>query len=94
VLSDRDEAMMIVKWIMHEIQHRKLNFKDFVILYRTNAQSRVVEDGLRINSIPYVIVGGVKFYQRKEIKDVLAYLKILVNCRDDESMTRVLVAKV
>ncbi|HEY3251400.1 MAG TPA: UvrD-helicase domain-containing protein, partial [Ignavibacteria bacterium] len=93
LLSDRDEAMMIVKWIMHEIQHRKLNFKDFVILYRTNAQSRVVEDGLRINSIPYVIVGGVKFYQRKEIKDVLAYLKILVNYRDGESMIRVLLLR-
>ena len=90
VLSDRDEAMAIVKWIMHEIHHRKLNFKDFVVLYRTNAQSRVLEEGFRMNSIPYVIVGGVKFYQRKEIKDVLAYLKILVNHRDDESMIRIL----
>lgn len=90
VLSDRDEGMMVVKWIMHEIQNRKLNFKDFVILYRTNAQSRVIEDALRMNSIPYIIVGGVKFYQRKEIKDVLAYLKVLVNPRDDEAMTRIL----
>ena len=90
VMSDRDEGMMIVKWILHEIQNRKLNFKDFVILYRTNAQSRVIEDALRTNSIPYVIVGGVKFYQRKEIKDVLAYLKVLVNPKDDEAMTRIL----
>lgn len=90
VFSDRDEGMMIVKWILHEIQNRKLNFKDFVILYRTNAQSRVIEDALRMNSIPYVIVGGVKFYQRKEIKDVLAYLKVLVNPKDDEAMTRIL----
>jgi len=90
VLSDRDESMQIVKWIMHEIQLRKLNFKDFVILYRTNAQSRVIEDGLRVSSIPYVIVGGVKFYARREIKDVLAYLKVLVNHRDDESMFRIL----
>lgn len=90
VLSDRDEGMMVVKWILHEIQNRKLNFKDFVILYRTNAQSRVIEDALRMNSIPYIIVGGVKFYQRKEIKDVLAYLKVLVNPRDDEAMTRIL----
>ncbi len=90
VISDRDEAQVIVKWILHEIQQRKLNFKDFVILYRTNAQSRVLEEGLRLNSIPYIIVGGVKFYQRKEIKDVLAYLKILVNHRDDESVMRVL----
>src|SRR4030095_10743304 len=64
--------------------------KDFVILYRTNSQSRVIEDALRMNSIPYVIIGGVKFYQRKEIKDVLAYLKILVNRKDDEAMTRIL----
>lgn len=90
VFSDRDEGMMVVKWILHEIQNRKLNFKDFVILYRTNAQSRVIEDALRTNSIPYIIVGGVKFYQRKEIKDVLAYLKVLVNPKDDEAMTRIL----
>lgn len=90
VFSDRDEGLMVVKWILHEIQHRKLNFKDFVILYRTNAQSRVIEDALRTNSIPYIIVGGVKFYQRREIKDVLAYLKVLVNPKDDEAMTRIL----
>ncbi len=90
VFSDRDEGMMVVKWILHEIQHRKLNFRDFVILYRTNAQSRVIEDALRTNSIPYIIVGGVKFYQRREIKDVLAYLKVLVNPKDDEAMTRIL----
>jgi DNA helicase II / ATP-dependent DNA helicase PcrA len=90
IFSDRDEAMSIVKWIFNEINDRKLNFKDFVILYRTNAQSRVLEDALRMNSIPYIIVGGVKFYQRKEIKDVLAYLKVLVNPKDDEAMTRIL----
>jgi DNA helicase II / ATP-dependent DNA helicase PcrA len=90
VFSDRDEGLNVVKEIMNEIQARKLNFRDFVILYRTNAQSRVIEDALRTNSIPYIIVGGVKFYQRKEIKDVLAYLKVLVNPRDDEAMTRIL----
>lgn len=90
IFSDRDEAMSIVKWIFNEINDRKLNFKDFVLLYRTNAQSRVLEDALRMNSIPYIIVGGVKFYQRKEIKDVLAYLKVLVNPKDDEAMTRIL----
>jgi DNA helicase-2/ATP-dependent DNA helicase PcrA len=90
VLSDKDEGQMIVKWIIGESGHLKLNFKDFVVLYRTNAQSRVIEDSLRRNSIPYIIVGGVKFYQRKEIKDVLAYLKILVNRKDDEAMARIL----
>jgi len=90
ILSDRDEAQLIIKYVRNEIHNLKLNFKDFVILYRTNAQSRVLEDALRSNSIPYIIVGGVKFYQRKEIKDVLAYLKVLVNHRDDEAMTRIL----
>ena len=90
LFSDRDEGLTIVKWIMNEIQNRKLNFRDFVILYRTNAQSRVIEDALRTNSVPYIIVGGVKFYQRREIKDVLAYLKVLVNHKDDEAMTRIL----
>ena len=89
-MSDRDEGLMIVKNIMSETHNLKLNFKDFVVLYRTNAQSRVIEDALRTNSIPYIIVGGVKFYQRKEIKDVLAYLKVLVNRKDDEAMTRIL----
>jgi DNA helicase-2/ATP-dependent DNA helicase PcrA len=88
-LSDRDEGQMIVKWVLHESHHLKLNFKDFVVLYRTNAQSRTIEDALRKNSIPYVIIGGVKFYQRKEIKDVLAYLKVLVNVKDDEAMSRI-----
>lgn len=90
VMSDRDEGMMVVKWIMQEITNRKLNFRDFVILYRTNSQSRVIEDALRMNSVPYIIVGGVKFYQRREIKDVLAYLKVLVNPKDDEAMIRIL----
>jgi DNA helicase-2/ATP-dependent DNA helicase PcrA len=92
-LSDKDEALLIVKNIFSDIQEKKLNFKDFVILYRTNAQSRVIEDALRANSIPYVIIGGVKFYQRKEIKDVLAYLKVLINPKDDEAMYRILKLK-
>ncbi|MCX7877294.1 MAG: UvrD-helicase domain-containing protein [Ignavibacteria bacterium] len=89
-LTDRDEAHLISKTILKEISSRKLNFRDFLILYRTNAQSRVLEDTLRLNHIPYVLVGGVKFYERKEIKDVLAYLKVLVNPKDDEALIRVL----
>ncbi len=89
-MTDRDEALLIIKNTMKELTSLKLNFKDVVVLYRTNAQSRVIEDALRTNSIPYIIVGGVKFYQRKEIKDVLAYLKLLVNSKDDEAMTRIL----
>lgn len=89
-LSDRDEAQLICKLILKEISSRKLNFNDFLILYRTNAQSRIIEDTLRLNHIPYILVGGIKFYERKEIKDILAYLKVLVNPSDDESLVRVL----
>lgn len=89
-MTDRDEATRICKYIFDEIQKKKLNFKDFVILYRTNAQSRTLEDGLRQNNIPYLIIGGIRFYQRREIKDILAFLKIIVNPNDNESMLRVL----
>ncbi|MEO8209976.1 MAG: UvrD-helicase domain-containing protein [bacterium] len=89
-MTDRDEATRICKYVFDEMQKKKLNFKDFVILYRTNAQSRTLEDGLRQNNIPYLIVGGIRFYQRKEIKDILAYLKIIVNPKDNESLLRCL----
>lgn len=89
-MSDREEAARIVTLIENEIHKRKLNFKDFVVLYRTNAQSRLLEDSLRHNGVPYVIIGGIRFYQRKEIKDVLCQLKIIVNPNDDEAMKRLL----
>jgi DNA helicase-2/ATP-dependent DNA helicase PcrA len=88
--TDKEEANFVLKSLKDEIRRMKLNFKDIVILYRTNAQSRVLEDALRMDGIPYVIIGGVKFYQRREVKDVLAYLKILVNSKDDEAAIRVL----
>lgn len=89
-LTDKDEAAKICKYIFDEMQRKKLNFKDFVILYRTNAQSRVLEDALRMSNIPYIIIGGIRFYQRKEIKDILAYFRIIVNPKDSESLVRVL----
>lgn len=89
-LTDKDEAGRICRNIHDEMQKKKLNFKDFVILYRTNAQSRILEDSLRQNNIPYIIVGGIRFYQRKEIKDVLAHLKVIVNPQDNESLMRVM----
>lgn len=89
-MTDKDEAYRICRYIFEEMQKKKLNFKDFVILYRTNAQSRILEDALRQNSIPYVIIGGIRFYQRKEIKDILANLKIIVNPQDNDSIVRVL----
>ena len=63
---------------------------DFLVLYRTNAQSRALEEALRKYGIPYTIVGGIKFYERKEIKDLLAYLRIILNPRDDVSLTRII----
>lgn len=89
-MTDKDEAARITRYISQEIQKRKLNFGDFAILYRTNAQSRILEESLRQNGIPYIIVGGIRFYQRKEIKDILCHLKIIVNRKDDEAMQRVL----
>ncbi len=87
--DDRDEGRNIVQIIQHESSHQKYDLKDFAVLYRTNAQSRSIEDELRRNGIPYVIVGGIRFYERKEIKDVLAYLRLMVNPQDGESFLRV-----
>lgn len=89
-MTDRDEASRIAKYISEEIQKRKINFKDFAVLYRTNAQSRLLEDALRQNDIPYLIIGGIRFYQRKEIKDILCYFRIIVNNDDGEAFIRVL----
>ena len=88
--DERAEAESIYRRIEHEVQVEKRRFKDLVILYRTNAQSRAIEDALRRRSMPYVIVGGVKFYDRKEIKDVMAYLRLLVNPSDSVSLERII----
>ena len=88
--DDREEGFKIVQKIQEESHTRKLDLKDFAVLYRTNAQSRSIEDALRRNGIPYIIVGGVAFYKRKEIKDVLAYLRVLANPKDGESILRII----
>jgi DNA helicase II / ATP-dependent DNA helicase PcrA len=88
--DDRLEAQYIVQRVEDETRRRKLALNDLAVLYRTNAQSRSIEDALRRSGIPYIIVGGVAFYRRKEIKDVLAYLKFLANPRDDESLLRII----
>ena len=72
---------------MHREQH---HYSDFAILYRTNAQSRSFEDALRRRNIPYQIYGGLSFYQRKEIKDVLAYVRLTVNASDEEALRRII----
>ena len=92
-ITDKEEALKISRYISKEIQHRKLKFNDVAILYRTNAQSRTFEEYFRLNAIPYIIVGGIRFYERKEIKDILAHLRIIVNPADEESISRVLLLK-
>jgi DNA helicase-2/ATP-dependent DNA helicase PcrA len=88
--DDKAEGIQIAHRIQENITKEKLDLKHFAILYRTNAQSRSIEDAMRRAGIPYVIIGGVAFYQRKEIKDVLAYLRLIVNPMDEESLTRVI----
>jgi DNA helicase-2/ATP-dependent DNA helicase PcrA len=88
--DDREEGAAIVRAIYQESQKRKLDLKHFAVLYRTNAQSRTIEDALRKSAIPYEIVGGIRFYERKEIKDVLGYLRLLANPKDQESLLRVI----
>jgi len=92
-LTDKEESSKIARYISGEIHKRKINFKDIAVLYRTNAQSRALEESLRHNGIPYIIIGGTRFYERKEIKDVISHLRVIVNSADDESMTRVLLLK-
>lgn len=88
--DDKEEGARIVSTIFEECRNGKFDLRDFAVLYRTNAQSRSIEDALRYNSVPYVIVGGIEFYQRKEIKDVLAYFRVVVNPNDQESLLRII----
>ncbi len=88
--DEKDEAYQISKKIKKEISSRKLSLNDIAILYRLNSQSRALEEALRREKIPYKIVGGVEFYRRKEIKDIIAYLRILANQDDEESLLRIM----
>ncbi|MBP2058436.1 DNA helicase-2/ATP-dependent DNA helicase PcrA [Lactobacillus colini] len=88
--SGKDESHFIVSKIQEEMKKGKRKYSDFAILYRTNAQSRGVEEILVKSNIPYKIVGGHKFYDRKEIKDILAYLKIVANPSDSMSLNRII----
>ena len=88
--DEMEETDGVLELIQKEIQQNKRTFQDFAILYRTNVQSRALEDGLRRKGIAYHIVGGVKFYERKEVKDLLAYLRILVNPVDSVSLKRII----
>lgn len=87
--SDREEALIVCKDIMSIKRREKCGYDDFAILYRTNAQSRSFEDALRKAGIPYIIYGGLSFYQRKEIKDAMAYFRLVDNPSDEEAFKRV-----
>ncbi|GAB6008583.1 ATP-dependent helicase [Dysgonomonas reticulitermitis] len=86
--SDFEEGVIVSNKIWDLRREKKASYGDFVILYRTNAQSRVFEEALRKKNIPYRIYGGLSFYQRKEIKDVIAYFRMIVNPQDEEAFKR------
>ena len=88
--SDNDEGKYVANSILETINQNNSKYSSFAILYRTNAQSRIIEESFRKNNIPYKIYGGLSFYQRKEIKDILAYLRLTINSNDEESLKRVI----
>jgi len=88
-MTERDEAEYVVKEIMKHQRNGK-KYSDMTILYRTNAQSRVLEETFMKSNIPYTMVGGQKFYDRKEIKDLLSYLRVIANSNDDISLQRII----
>ncbi|MFN9112370.1 MAG: ATP-dependent helicase, partial [Bacteroidota bacterium] len=89
-LTDNDEGKLVADTIQEQKLRNHYRNKDFAILYRTNAQSRAFEESLRRMGIPYIIYGGMSFYQRKEIKDFIAYLRLVVNPRDEEALKRII----
>ena len=88
--SDNDEGKYIARNILQTVHKNKTKYSSFAVLYRTNAQSRIIEESFRKNNIPYKIFGGLSFYQRKEIKDILAYLRLVTNSNDEESLKRII----
>jgi DNA helicase II / ATP-dependent DNA helicase PcrA len=89
-VTDNEEGKFVADTIQEQKLRNHYRNKDFAILYRTNAQSRAFEESLRRMAIPYIIYGGISFYQRKEIKDFIAYLRLIVNPRDEEALKRII----
>ncbi len=89
-LNEREEARFVIEEILKEVKLKERPLKEFAVLYRTNAQSRAIEEALLQHGLPYHLVGGIRFYDRKEIKDLLAYLKVLVNPYDSISLRRII----
>ena len=86
--SDKEEAMIVTQDIKRIRRQDHCSWSDFAILYRTNSQSRSFEEQMRKDNIPYRIYGGLSFYQRKEIKDVIAYFRLIANPNDEEAFKR------
>lgn len=89
-ISDGEEGRFVAQSIWENQMNHQLSSDSFCVLYRTNSQSRAIEDALRKKGIDYVIYGGISFYQRKEIKDILSYLRILINPNDEEALKRII----
>ena len=89
-ISDNDEGKFVADSIQEQKLRNHFSNREFAILYRTNAQSRAFEEALRRMAIPYTIYGGISFYQRKEIKDLVAYLRVIINSRDEEALKRII----
>jgi DNA helicase-2/ATP-dependent DNA helicase PcrA len=89
-VSDNEEGKLVASSIFEEKMQHQVKFSDFVILYRTNSQSRAIEEALRRMNIKYKVVGGLSFYQRKEIKDLLAYLRYSINQQDEAAFRRII----
>ena len=89
-ISDGEEGRFVSQSIWENMMNHQLKPDDFCVLYRTNSQSRAIEDALRKKNIDYKIYGGISFYQRKEIKDILSYLRILINPNDEEALKRII----
>src|SRR4030095_489163 len=89
-MTDNDEGKFVADTIQAQKHRHHYSNKEFAILYRTNAQSRAFEESLRRMGIAYTIYGGISFYQRKEIKDLVAYLRIIVNPKDEEALKRII----
>ena len=89
-MTDNEEGKFVADTIQEQRLRNHYHNKDFAILYRTNAQSRAFEESLRRMGIPYTMYGGISFYQRKEVKDLVAYLRVIVNPKDEESLKRII----
>ena len=87
--TEQEEALLIASSILSRIQSEKAEYQDFAILYRTNAQSRALEEALRRRNLPYMIYSGNSFFERAEVKDMMAYFKLVVNVNDNESFKRI-----